>query len=183
MLPWQPSGDGTRFSAGRYGPVEVTDGYRPTRSSRVCSLGYNLARLPQNNVLSSFGLPYTRLDHSHISRSTAANQTMGPEKSAERVMLELVAFHDPIDYHRLRRLVGEQLNEYSSERHREALQNLQELELICRPRMAHEYIHISEQGWEHLGGDTPRYGPDTSTQSSPTCEICATDQSVEKSWL
>jgi len=108
---------------------------------------------------------------------------MAPKKSAERVMLELVAFYDPIDYHSLRRLVGEQLNEYSGERHREALQNLQELELICRPGMAHEYIHISDQGWEHLGGDTPRHGPNTSTQNSPTCDICATDQSVEAGWL
>ena len=108
---------------------------------------------------------------------------MAPEKSAECVMLEIIAFHDPIDYHRLRRLVGEQLDEYSSERHREALQNLQEFGLICRPEMAHEYIHISKQGWEHLGGGTPRHGPNTSTQSSPTCDICATDQSVEADWL
>lgn len=108
---------------------------------------------------------------------------MAPEKSAERVMLETVAYHDPIDYHRLRRLVGNQLSEYSTERHREALQNLQELELICRPGMAHEYIHITEEGWKNLGGDTPRYEPATSRQSSPTCEICATDESVEANWL
>ncbi|MBV0924747.1 hypothetical protein KTS45_11105 [Halomicroarcula limicola] len=107
---------------------------------------------------------------------------MAPEKSAERVMLEVVAFHDPIDYHRLRRLVGERMSKYSSERHREALQNLQKLDLVERPGMAHEYIHISEEGWEHLGGDIPRHKPNTATQSSPTCEICATDESVEASW-
>lgn len=107
---------------------------------------------------------------------------MDSAKSAERVMLETIAYHDPIDYHRLRRLVGENLNEYSSERHRVALQNLQELELIRRPGMAHEYVHISEEGWQHLGGNTPRHEPGTQTQGSPTCWVCATDEYIERSW-
>ena len=72
--------------------------------------------------------------------------------------------------------------EYSNERHREALQNLQELELICRPGLAHEYVHITEEGWENLGGEMPRYGSDVSPQSSPTCKICATDEALEANW-
>jgi len=79
-----------------------------------------------------------------------------PPKPVERVMLETVAFHDPIDYHRLRRLAGERLHgEYSSSRHREALENLQELDLVERGGIGHEYVHLSDAGWSHLGERQP----------------------------
>ena len=39
-------------------------------------------------------------------------------RPAERVMLEVVAHYDPVDYHMLKRLVGERLDgEYNTEQH------------------------------------------------------------------
>lgn len=103
-------------------------------------------------------------------------------QSAERVMLEVVAHYDPVDYHKLKRLVGERLDgEYDTEKHRSVLKNLKELHLIERPRI-HEYIHITEQGWSHLGGKTPRYAADIETQDAAVCEVCATDELAESSW-
>ncbi len=98
-------------------------------------------------------------------------------------MLEIIAYHDPIDYHRLRRLVGERLNgQYSTERHREALENLKELDMVIKPGMSHEYLHITDIGWSHLGGDTPRHADNIETQEAPVCPVCATDDLVETDW-
>jgi|AntRauMinimDraft_4_1070384.scaffolds.fasta_scaffold00314_16 hypothetical protein len=105
-----------------------------------------------------------------------------PPKPVERVMLETVAFHDPIDYHRLRRLVGERLHgEYSSSRHREALENLQELDLVERGGIGHEYVHLSDAGWSHLGGETTRHGDDAESVDGPVCDVCETDALAEAS--
>lgn len=98
-------------------------------------------------------------------------------------MLETVAYHDPIVYHRLKRCVGERLNqEYSTERHREALDNLKELGFITRGGLGHEYVHISPEGWARLGGETPRHDPQVETQYHPNCEVCGTDEFVEANW-
>lgn len=106
-----------------------------------------------------------------------------PPKSAERVMLELVAYHDPVDYHKLKRLVDERLAcEYNTETHRTALETLKELNFVEQPGLAHEYVHITEQGWSHLGGENPRHSDDIETQDAPVCEVCATDELVESGW-
>ncbi len=105
------------------------------------------------------------------------------QRSIERVMIETVAYHDPIDYHRLKRLVGDHLDcEYDSERHREALENLKELNMVEQPGMAHEYIHITSEGWSHLGGETSRYNSDVSMVDAPVCSVCKTDALVESRW-
>lgn len=50
---------------------------------------------------------------------------------AKRVMLKIVAHYDPVDYHKLKRLVGERLDgEYDTERHRIVLNNLKDLSMI-----------------------------------------------------
>jgi len=98
-------------------------------------------------------------------------------------MLETVAFFDPIDYHRLRRLVGERLSgEYSTARHREALENLKELNMVCRGGAGHEYVHLTDQGWSHLGGETPRHDEEIESVDAPVCEVCATDELAESAW-
>lgn len=98
-------------------------------------------------------------------------------------MLELVAYHDPVDYHKLKRLVDERLDcEYDSEMHRTVLKNLKELNLIEQPGMAHEYVHVTERGWSHLGGKTPRHSSNVETQDAAVCEVCATDELVETDW-
>ncbi|MFC7194167.1 hypothetical protein ACFQL4_04995 [Halosimplex aquaticum] len=49
-------------------------------------------------------------------------------------MLEVVAHYDPVDYHKLKRLVGQRLDgEYNTEKHRSVLKNLKELNMIERP--------------------------------------------------
>jgi len=106
----------------------------------------------------------------------------GP-KPAERMMLELIAYHDPIDCGQLRNFVGERLNgEFDNERYRTARENLKELDLIVQPGVGHEYLHITEEGWSHLGGETPRYEGDTDFVNAPHCPICDTDEMVEASW-
>ena len=98
-------------------------------------------------------------------------------------MLETVAHYDPVDYHKLKRLVGQCLDgEYDTERHHIVLKNLKELKMVEQPGIGHEYIHITQEGWEHLGGKTPRYDADVETQDAAVCEVCATDELVESSW-
>ena len=107
---------------------------------------------------------------------------MSPE-SAERVMLEIVAYRDPIDYHALRSAVGERLNgEYSSERHRTALDNLKELGLVCRGGLGHEYVHLTDEGWGHLGGETPRHHMDVDEVEATECAVCAADDLATDRW-
>ena len=104
-------------------------------------------------------------------------------QSVEHVMLSVVAYHDPIDYHSLKRIVGERLvDPYSTELHREALQNLQELELVERAGLGHEYIHITSEGWSRLGGETPRYDSGVQRQDDHVCTVCATDEYAEPRW-
>ena len=98
-------------------------------------------------------------------------------------MLDIIAYHDPIDYHLLKTRVGERLDApYSTERHREALQNLEDLGLICRGGTGHLSVHITEHGWSHLGGETPRYQEDTERVAGNVCDVCATDKLVESAW-
>lgn len=104
-------------------------------------------------------------------------------KSIERIMLEVIAYHDPIDYHRLRRLVGERVNgQYSVDRHQEALGNLQELNMVVRPGLAHEYIHITDVGWSDLGGETERREEVAESVDAAECSVCARDGLVESHW-
>ncbi|WP_336134222.1 hypothetical protein [Natronomonas amylolytica] len=94
-------------------------------------------------------------------------------------MLQTVAYYDPVDYHMLKHLVKERIDGvYDAERHRTALTNLKELNMVKQPGMAHEYIHITEQGWSHLGGKTPRHGVDVEAQNAVVCPVCATDEMV-----
>lgn len=51
-----------------------------------------------------------------------------------------------------------------------------------QPGMTHEYIHITQKGWEHLAGKTPQYDADIKTEDTAVCEGCATDELVESSW-
>ena len=102
---------------------------------------------------------------------------------AEQAMLDIVAHHDPIDYHSLKKRVGQRLNGgYTYERHRAALDNLEELNMISKPGIAHEYVHITPQGWAHLGGEQPRHPEDTEVIDAPVCPVCATDKMVEQNW-
>jgi hypothetical protein len=104
---------------------------------------------------------------------------MTTPKPVEEIMLEVVAYHDPIDYHRLKTVVNDRVDHpYSVERHREALENLQELDMICRGGTGHLSIHISEYGWSHLGGENPRHQEDVETVSGNACDVCATDTLV-----
>ncbi|MFC7230561.1 hypothetical protein ACFQMM_02680 [Saliphagus sp. GCM10025308] len=98
-------------------------------------------------------------------------------------MLKIVAHYDPVDYHKLKRLVDKRLDgEYDTERHRTVLKNLKELGMIEQPGIAHEYVHITERGWSHLGGKTPRHPTDVETREAAVCEVCATDELVESGW-
>jgi len=98
-------------------------------------------------------------------------------------MLDIVAHHDPIDYWSLKKRVGQRLNgEYTYERHRAALNALEELNLVSKPGMAHEYVHITQEGWEHLGGEQSRYAEDIEMIDAPVCPVCATDELVEQNW-
>lgn len=105
-----------------------------------------------------------------------------PPRSIERVTLDLVAYHDPIDYFRLRRLVREEVGGLGSEEFRTALSNLKDLGMIEQPGISHEYLHITDTGWEHLGGETPRHGADIDEQDAPVCPVCATDEVAEARW-
>jgi|GEM_PF-2503435 hypothetical protein len=105
------------------------------------------------------------------------------QKSIEHVMIETVAYYDPIDYHRLQRLVGERLNgEYSTARHRTALDNLANLDMIERGGVGHEYVHLTNKGWSHLGGETPRHDEEVESIDAPVCDVCAEDELVESGW-
>lgn len=98
-------------------------------------------------------------------------------------MIETIAYHDPIDYHRLKRVVGERLSgEYDTERHRDALRNLEELNMVEQPGMAHEYIHITSEGWNHLGGETPRHEEDIQVIDAPVCPVCEADELAKNRW-
>ncbi|MFB1064171.1 hypothetical protein [Natrinema sp. H-ect4] len=105
------------------------------------------------------------------------------QKSIEHVMIEIVAYHDPIDYHRLQRLVGERLDgEYDTERHRSALKNLKQLDMIAQPGLAHEFIHITSAGWKHIGGETSRHQEDIKVGDVPVCPVCEADELAENRW-
>lgn len=106
-----------------------------------------------------------------------------PPESAEQAMLRTVAWYDPIDFHSLRRRVGERLDgEYSKERHRAALDNLKELNMVERGGIGHEYIHITDEGWRHLGGKTERHEIDVDEVDATECPVCAADELAEESW-
>lgn len=104
-------------------------------------------------------------------------------ESAEHALIRIVAYHDPVDYGKAKRLLRERLNgECSTDRYREALYNLIELGLIEKPGMAHEYIHITEEGWSHLGGETPRHDVEIDPATVPVCPVCEIDEQVEARW-
>ncbi|WP_178915585.1 hypothetical protein [Natronomonas gomsonensis] len=104
-------------------------------------------------------------------------------KPVERVMLEAVAYHDPIDYHQLRSVVGDRVSGgYSTDRHKGALDNLKELDMVERGGLAHEYVHITDSGWRHLGGETSRHDGDVESVDGLVCDVCATDEQVENPW-
>jgi hypothetical protein len=109
---------------------------------------------------------------------------MSPEpKPAEKIMLEVVAYYDPIDYHKLRQIVGERFDtDYGTKRHRAALKRLEELRMVEQPGKIHEYIHITEQGWSHLGGETPRHADAVEIKDAVDCPFCVTDQKIESNW-
>lgn len=97
-------------------------------------------------------------------------------------MIETIAYYDPIDYHRLQRLVGERLDgEYDTERHRNALRNLKELNMIEKP-MTHEYVHITSEGWKHIGGETSRHQENINVGDAPVCPVCEADELAENRW-
>jgi len=107
---------------------------------------------------------------------------MAPE-TAEQAMLEVVAYRDPVDYHSLRRIVGERLDgEYSKDRHRAALDNLKELNMVRRGGVGHEYVHITDEGWSHLGGETPRHDVDVDEVEATECPVCEADDLATSSW-
>ena len=95
---------------------------------------------------------------------------MSSSRSLEREILEIIAYRDPVDYHMVKRLVKERIGAVETDGFRAALENLQELELVRRELM-HEYIHITNHGWEHLGGKTDRYESSVETEGAPVCQI------------
>lgn len=98
-------------------------------------------------------------------------------------MLETVAFFDPIDYHSLKRLVRERLDgEYDTDTHREALENLKKLNMVERGGLAHEYVYITNEGWQHLGGETSRHGVDVDSVDDPECAVCQADDLATENW-
>lgn len=106
-----------------------------------------------------------------------------PPETAEQAMLRIVAYRDPIDYHSLRRIVGERLSgEYSTERHRCALNNLKELDMVERGGIGHEYVHLTDEGWSHLSGETERHDVAVDDIEATECPVCAADELAEKSW-
>ncbi|MFD1646665.1 hypothetical protein [Haloarchaeobius litoreus] len=106
-----------------------------------------------------------------------------PSESVELAMLRVVAWYDPIDSHRLKRLVRERVGGgYDSDRHREALSNLKELNMVDRGGLGHEYVHITNFGWQHLGGETSRHDEEIESVDAPVCDVCAEDELVENAW-
>ena len=104
-------------------------------------------------------------------------------ESAEHALLEIVAYHDPVDFATAKRLLKERLDgECNADRYRKAKYNLIELNLIENPGMAHEYLHITDEGWEHLGGETSRHNVDIDPGTVPVCPVCETDKQVEAQW-
>lgn len=104
-------------------------------------------------------------------------------ESAEQAMLRVVAYHDPIDYHRLERLVGDRLDgEYDTKRHRTALDNLKELGMVERGGLGHEYIHLTDKGWSHLGGETSRHHVAVDEVDDPECPVCRADDLATENW-
>jgi len=106
-----------------------------------------------------------------------------PPETAEQAMLRLVAYHDPVDYHSLKQLVRERhCGEYDTERHRRALENLKELNMVRRGGIGHEFIHITDEGWSHLGGETPRHDVVVDEVDATECPVCAADELATESW-
>lgn len=107
---------------------------------------------------------------------------MAPE-TAEQAMLEVVAYRDPVDYHSLRRIVGERLDEeYSKERHRAALDNLKELNMVRRGGIGHEYVPLADEGWSHLGRETPRHEINVDEVEATECPFCRADELAIQTW-
>ena len=107
---------------------------------------------------------------------------MSPE-TAEQTMLRVIAWYDPIDYHSLRDRVAERLNgEYDTERHRRALENLKELNMVRRGGIGHEYVHLTSEGWRHLGGKTPRHEIDVDEVEATECPVCRADELATSGW-
>ncbi|WP_436931479.1 hypothetical protein [Halosimplex halobium] len=106
---------------------------------------------------------------------------MAPDRSIEREILEIVAYFDPIDYHLLKRLTRDRVGAVETEVIRGGLANLKELGLVRREKM-HEHIHITDQGWKHLGGETSRYDCSVEAGDTAVCPVCAVDEQVEENW-
>lgn len=106
---------------------------------------------------------------------------MAPDRSIEKDILEIVAYFDPIDYHSLKRLTRDRVGAVETDMIREALANLKELGLVRREKM-HEYLHITDQGWEHLGGETSRHDCSVEIEDVAICRVCAVDERVEENW-
>lgn len=70
-------------------------------------------------------------------------------------MLRAVAYHHPIDHHKLKRVVAEwHESDVDLETFRTARSNLTNLGLITHPKMD-EHYYITEDGWRQLGAETP----------------------------
>ena len=108
---------------------------------------------------------------------------MPPERSIERDILEIIAYHDPIDWRLTLTKLRERVHgSVDKSTYRDAEANLTELGLIERPGMAHEFFHITDKGWKHLGGETPRRDRDINPGTVPICPVCEADDIVESSW-
>ena len=108
---------------------------------------------------------------------------MPPEKSLEREMLEIVAYHDPIDSGLVELKLEERVDgPVDRESFKAAEDNLKELDLVERPGMYHEYFHITDKGWRHLGGETTRYGREIDPGTVAVCPVCAADEIFESDW-
>ena len=114
-------------------------------------------------------------------KASPVEQRMHQNRSIEHIMLNFIVFFDPIDWWSLKRRVREEVGDVETDTLRTALANLKELDLVAKPGMTHEYIHITEKGWAHVGGEMPRHEnwPDV-TESG--CQYCRADEIVEAGW-
>lgn len=76
-------------------------------------------------------------------------------------MLRAVAFHNPIDHLKLRRVLADWRDgTVDVETFRAARSNLTDLGLITHPRFDEHYF-LTEEGWDQLGAETPLEAEET----------------------
>ncbi|GAA0678863.1 hypothetical protein ACFQDG_01145 [Natronoarchaeum mannanilyticum] len=75
-------------------------------------------------------------------------------RSLEEEMLRAVAYHHPIDHHKLKAVLADRRGEFDLETFRTARSNLTELGMIEHPLMD-EHYYLTEEGWRALGAETP----------------------------